>query len=93
MPRKDDNLSDNFEPYVDKKLALKAPEIDANNINLIDQSLDTESHARNILSGHTTQNGLFGSELLLLLNKVRFSKQEFAAGISISNIKYNYPRY
>lgn len=53
ISRKDDNLSDNFRPHVDKKSVLEGPEIEADNIDLIGKSLDTGSHAKDMLSRRT----------------------------------------
>ncbi len=43
-----------------------------------------------MLSGHTPQAGLLGSESLSSLKEVRFCDQEFATGTPVSNIKYNH---
>lgn len=48
----DDNLSDNFGPYVNKESALQKLEIKADNKYLIGKSLDTRSHTKNILLEH-----------------------------------------
>lgn len=53
--------------------------------------MDIESHIKDGLSGRTLQNELFASKLSVSLREVRFHKQEFPAGKSISNIKYFYP--
>ena len=50
--REDYNLSNNFEPYVNKKSALEGPKIEANDIDLINESLNTRNYAKNILSRH-----------------------------------------
>lgn len=41
MTRKDNNLLDNFRPYIDEKLALEVPDIEEDDINLVSKSLDT----------------------------------------------------
>lgn len=74
MLKKDDNLLDNFEAYIDKKLALKGPNMEAADIDLVDESLNTKSHAKVLLSGCTPQNRLFESELSSSLKEIRFSK-------------------
>lgn len=74
MLEKDDNLSDNFGPYIDKKSALGEPEIETNDINFVDESLDIKSCIKDIVSGCTPQEKLFGSELLSSLKEVKFSE-------------------
>lgn len=50
---KNNNLSDNFESYENKKLVLKEVDIEKDAIDLISKSSDIGNHARNILSGYT----------------------------------------
>ncbi len=54
------------------------------------KSSDTRSCVKDSLSRCTPQDGLLASELSSSLKEVRFSKQEFSAGISVSDIKYHY---
>ncbi len=60
---------------------------------MIGESSDTESRAKEGLSGRTPQAGLLGSESSSSLREVRFSDQEFAASTPVSNIKYNHPGF
>ena len=55
--------------------------------------LDTRNCIRNGLSKCTPQAGLLESKLLSFLREIRLGDQKFAAGTSISNIKYNYPGF
>ena len=77
--------------HKDEKLTLEEQDIEEDHRNLGGESLDTGSCARDSLSGRTLQTRRFGSELSSFLRKVRFSNQEFTAGIPVSNIKYNHP--
>lgn len=90
--REEDNLSDNFGPHLDEKSALERPDIEKNDIDLVDKSVDTRSRIREILSERIPHDGLLGSESFSSLRDVRFSKQEFTAGTPVSNIKYNHLR-
>lgn len=85
----DDNLSDNLGSYKDEKPAIERLDIEKDDKNYISKSSDTESCTRDIFSEHTLQDWLFRRELLASLREIKFSDQEFIAGISISNIKYN----
>ncbi len=58
---------------------------------MVGESSDTGSHARDSLSERITQDGLLASELSPSLREIRFSKQEFPAGIPVSDIKYQHP--
>ncbi len=77
-------------PHEDEKSTLAEQDIKRDHRNLVGESSDTRSHARDGLSGRTPQAGLLGSESSSSLREVRFSDQEFAAGIPVSNIKYNH---
>ncbi len=90
IPGKDDNTSENFGPHEDEESKLEEQDIEEDHRNLLGKSLDTRSHVRDGLLGHTLQDRLFISKLLLSLREVRFSKQEFPAGKLISNKKYHY---
>lgn len=46
---KNNNLSDNFEPHIDKKSDLKKLDLEKNNTNLIGKNLDIKNCAKNIL--------------------------------------------
>ena len=74
MPGEDDNTSDNFGPYKNKKSTLEVQDIERDYRDLVDKSSDTGSRAR---AGHTPQDGLLESESSLFLREVRFSEQEF----------------
>lgn len=90
MAGEDHNLSDNFQSHNNEIPVLEQLEIEENDMNLVSKSLDTKNHIRNMLSNFTSQDGLLKSELLTSLKKIRFSDQEFAAGTSPSNIRYNH---
>lgn len=87
MLEEDDNQSNNFEPHIDKKSALKGLNIEQNYINLVSESLDTGSRARNILLRCTPPDKLLGNELSSSLREVKTSDQEFAIGILVFYIK------
>ena len=55
---------------------------------MVSKSSDTESCARNDLSGYTPQDGLLASELLASLREVRFSEQGFPVNKLVTDIKY-----
>lgn len=61
------NASDNFGPHVDEESTLEELYIEEDYRDLIDKSLDTKSHARDSLSGSTSENRLFANELSLFL--------------------------
>lgn len=63
MPRKDDNLLDNFGPYIGEKSAFKKLNLKVYNINLINESLDKKNHVENTLSRYIPENGLLTNEL------------------------------
>ncbi len=93
IPGKDDNTSGNFGLYEDEKSTLEEQDIKADYRNLVSESSDIGSHARDGLSRHTPQARLLGSESSSSLREVRFSDQEFAASTPIFNIKYNHPGF
>ncbi len=70
---------------------MEEQDIKRDHRNLVGESLDTRSHATDGLSGRTPQDRLFVNESSSSLKEVRFSKQEFPAGIPISDIKYYHP--
>lgn len=59
IPRKDNNVSDNFGPYEDKKSILEKYDIQGNYKNLVDKNLNTKSCIKNGLSKYTSQTELF----------------------------------
>lgn len=59
MSGKDDNESKNFEPYENEKFTLVEQEIERNHKDLIGKDSDIKSRAKNDLSSHTPQAGLF----------------------------------
>ena len=71
MPEEDDNTSDNFGPYEDKKSIPEAQDIEWDHRDLVDKSSDTGSRAR---AGCTFQDRLLGSKLSSSLREVRFSE-------------------
>ncbi len=89
----DDDASDHFQHHEEEEYLLgnEGQEIRENQRDS-GQSLNNKS-LRDILPGRTPQAGLLGSESSSSLREVRFRDQEFAAGISISNIKYNHPGF
>ena len=60
--------------------------------DLVKESSNNKS-VRNIPFGYIPEDRLFGSELSSPLREIRFNKQEFLTGTSISDIKYNYLEY
>lgn len=68
----DNNQSDNLGSHKDDEPSLKESNIEKDNMDLIYKSLDIESHARHILSEHTTYDRLLRSKLSLFLTKVKF---------------------
>ncbi len=79
--------------HEDEQSTLEEPDMEDDFRNLVGESSDTRSRARDGLSGRTPLARLFGSESSSSLKEVRFSDQEFSTGIPISNIKYNHPGF
>lgn len=52
MSGEHNNISDNFQPYIDKKSTLKEQDIEKDHRNLVDKSLDTGRYIRDNLSKH-----------------------------------------
>ncbi len=75
------------------KSRLEEQDIKVDQTNLVGESLNTGSRTKDDLSRRTPQAGLFGSKSSSSLRENRFSDQEFATGISISNLKYNHPEF
>lgn len=92
MSEKDDNVSKKFGPYKNEKSILKEQNIKRDHEDLVDESLETGSCAKDSLSGHIFQDELYASKLLSFSRKVRFSKQEFPNCKLVSDIKYHNSR-
>ncbi len=58
----DDNVSGNLGPYKDEQFIPEEQDIEGDHRNLIGESSDTESRAKEGLSGRTPQARLLGSE-------------------------------
>ncbi len=84
------NTSDNFGLYEDEESIIEEQDIKGDHSNLVGESSDTGSHARDGLSGRTPQDRLLASESSSPLKEIRFSEQEFPAGIPVSDIKYHH---
>ncbi len=69
----EDNTSGNLGPHDDEESTLAEQNIEGAHKNLVGESSDTESRAKDGLSGRTLQAGLLGSELSSSLREVRFS--------------------
>ncbi len=91
IPGENENTSDNFGLHEDEKSILEEQDIEGDHRYSVGESLDTRSHARDGLSGRTSQDGFLASESSSSLREVRFSEQEFPAGISVSDIKNYHP--
>ena len=89
VPGEDGNALDNFEPYEDKESTLEAQNIERDHKDLIGKSSNTGNCAK---TSRTLQDELLKSELSSFLREVKFSKEEFFAGILVFNIKYDHPR-
>ena len=87
MPGKNDNASDKFRLYEDEESIPEAQDREEDHRHLVGESSDTGSRAR---ARRTPQDRLPGNELSSSLREVRFSEQEFSAGIPVSNIKYDH---
>ncbi len=74
IPGEDDNTSDNFGLYEDEEFILEEQDIESDYRNLVGESSDTGSHARDGLSRRTPQDGLLASESSSSLREVRFSE-------------------
>ncbi len=86
----DNNTPGNLGPHEDEESILEEQDIERDHRNLVGESSDTGSRARDGLSGRTPQAGLLGSESSSSLKEVRFNDPEFIAGTLVSNIKYNH---
>lgn len=93
MLKENDNLWDNFRPQINEKLTIKRSNIEANGIDLVGKSLDTEIDVKDMLLRRISQDELLQIDFSWSLKKVRFSDQKFATNIYISNIKYNDLRF
>lgn len=74
MLRKDDNLFNYFMTYINKKSALKKPNIKINNTYLVDQNMDTKKYIKDMLLEYTFINKLLRSELILFIKKLGFNE-------------------
>ena len=90
IPGEDENASKNIRPHEDEKSILEKQDIEKDHRNLGSKSSNTGSRVKDGLSRCIPQIGLLGNESLSSLREIWFSDQEFAAGISESNIKYNH---
>lgn len=63
MLEKDDNASKNFVSYQNEKFILKEKNIDEDDRNLINKSLNTKSRAKNSMLRCTSQNMIFAGKL------------------------------
>lgn len=93
IPKKNDDISENFGSYEDEKSKLEEQDIKGDHKNSVGKSLDIESHAKNGFSGHMPQDGVHASELSSFLKDVSFGEQEFSTGEPLSNIKYYHPGF
>ncbi len=93
IPGGDNNALENFGPHEDQKSILKEQDIEENHKNLIGKSSDIRSHIKDGLLGFTPQVVRLRSESSSSLREFRFNDQEFTTGITLSNIKYNHPRF
>ncbi len=72
---------------------MEEQDIEKNHRNLIDKSWGIRSRAKDGLLGRTLQARVLGSKSSSFLSEIKFSDQEFSAGTTVSNIKYNHPRF
>ena len=84
--REDDNILENFGSNEDWESILKKPDFEKDHTNLVGKNLNIGSYTRNGLLGRISLNKLLVSESSLSWKEVRFSKQEFSTGKSISDI-------
>ena len=68
----DDNVSENFGPYEDNE--SEEQDIKGDHKNLLGESSDTGSYARDNLSECTLLNGLLANNLSISLKEARFSE-------------------
>ncbi len=90
ISEEDENILDNFGLYEDEESILEEQDIEEDHRNLVSKSSDTRSYVKDGLSRRTPQDGLLTSESSSSLREVRFSEQEFSAGIPVSDIKYHH---
>lgn len=91
MLEEDNDTSENFRPYKDKKSILEEQNIEKDHKDLKGKILNTKNHVRNVLLRRTLHNKLFASELSSFLKEVKFSEQKFPISKPVSNIKYHHP--
>ena len=90
---KNKNVSENVGLYKNEELILEEQDIKKDHKNLQGKNLDTKSRTKKDLSERISQVKLLKNELSSFLKEVKFSNQEFAVGISVSNLKYNHSRF
>ena len=86
----DHNASENFGPHKDEESTLKEHDIEKDHTNLVSESSDTKSRAKNDLSRHIFQDGILASESSSSLREVMFSEHEFSTGKLVLDIKYHH---
>lgn len=77
MLEKDDNMSDNFGLYLDKKSILNKQDINKNYSNSIVKGLDTKNCIKDSILRGISQDEVYTSKLSSSLREVRFDKYEF----------------
>lgn len=50
--KEDDNISDNFKPHENKKTVLEKQDIEKDDIDYVDQSLNTGNYTKDLLLRH-----------------------------------------
>lgn len=91
IPREDYNKFENFGLHEIEKSILEEQDVEGDHKNVAGKNSDTESCAKDGLSGCTPQDELLANKSSLFLREIRFSEQEFPAGKTVSDIKYHYP--
>ena len=72
IPGEDDNISENHWLHENNK--SEEQDIEGDHRNLVGESSDTKSRARDDLSGFTPQDSFFANELSVSLRETRFSE-------------------
>lgn len=70
----DNNVSDNFNTYLNKKFILDEQDIEKNYKDLVDKNVDTQSCTRDELLKYTSQDRFLVYELSLFLKEIKFSE-------------------
>lgn len=63
MPKKDDDISENFRSYEDEESIIKKQEMEEDHGDSVNKTLNTKSHAKDTLLGHTPKATFLASEL------------------------------